>query len=402
MARFRYAALTTAGRTRRGLLEAESREDALRALAARGETATELKPSNAHGLLERLRGEGTGITRGELAAFLADLAALNDAGVPLRQGLDVLSGEASGPRTTRLARLIAERLDAGSDFGRAARVEEQGDLALAAELVRAGEASGRLSEALRFAAELLHRQSEFARRVTTALAYPAFLMTLSVVALIALATFAGPAIAPLLEEAPHGSPALSAVLAVGEALRQYGIAILVVVIALALGLATAARRDPMREALATIRMRMPLFGAVVRDLNCGAFARALGAMLAGGAPAGAAFDLAAATAPNSAWRARFLRAGETLRDGRTVGAALAALKGASPELARLARVGEESGALGEMLNRAGDLAVERALRRLDQIAAAAGPLLILVMGGFTGWLMSTFLGGLTQLGEGVL
>jgi type II secretory pathway component PulF len=52
-----------------------------------------------------------------------------------------------------------------------------------------------------------------------------------------------------------------------------------------------------------------------------------------------------------------------------------------------------------MLARAGNIAIERALRRLDQAAAAAGPLLILAMGGFTGWLMSTFLTGLSQLGE---
>jgi type II secretory pathway component PulF len=55
-----------------------------------------------------------------------------------------------------------------------------------------------------------------------------------------------------------------------------------------------------------------------------------------------------------------------------------------------------------MLARAGNIAVERALRRLDQVAAAAGPILILVMGGFTGWLMSAFLTGLSQLGEGAL
>jgi type II secretory pathway component PulF len=401
MARFRYAALTPAGRTRRGLLEAESRDDALRALAARGETAVELALARP-GLLGGLLGGATGIGRDELAAFLADLAALNDAGVPLRKGLDVLSGEASTPRAARLARLIAERLDAGSDFGRAARVEEGGDLALAAELVRAGEASGRLSDALRFAADLLRRQSEFARRIASALAYPAFLLALSIAALIALAAFAGPAIAPLLAETPDGSPTLSAVIAAGETLRRHGVEILAGVVLAVAALVWGSRRDSARRSLAAVRARLPIFGAIVRDLNCGAFARALGAMLSGGAPAGTAFDLAAATAPNSDWRARFLGAGESMRDGRTVAAALASINGASPELARLARVGEESGALGEMLNRAGDLAVERALRRLDRIAAAAGPALILAMGGFTGWLMSAFLGGLSQLGEGVL
>lgn len=397
MARYRYAALTREGRTTRGLVEATSRDDAVRALAARGETPTDL--AEARGGRRARAGE---LPRDELATFLADLAALHDAGVPLRRALDVLSGDAAPPRAAKLARLMAERLDAGSDLAHAARIEEGGDLALASELARAGEASGRLGETLRFAAMLLQRQSEFARRITSALAYPAFLMTLAVAALIALAAFAGPAIAPLIEEAPDSAPALSAVLAAGEALRRYGLVIAAGLGGATLALTLAARRSPLKEALAGLRARAPFLGAIIRDLNCGAFARALGALLSGGAPAAHAFDLAAATAPNAAWRARFRDAGAVLRDGRTVAAALASVRGASGELARLARVGEETGALGGMLARAGDLAIERALRRLDRTAAAAGPALILIMGGFVGWLMSAFLTGLSNLGEGVL
>jgi len=399
MARFRYVALTREGRTKRGLVEAQSRDDALRALAARGETPTQI--SKARGGAS-LRGGDAKLPREELATFLSDLAALHDAGVPLRRALDVLAGDASPPRAARVAQLMAERLDAGSDLAHAARLEESGDLALASELARAGEASGRLGETLRFAALLLQRQSEFSQRITSALAYPAFLLLLSVVALVALAAFAGPAIAPLIAEAPDQAPALSALLSVGEGLRRYGV---MIAAALAAGIAlltVAARRPPVREVLALLRARAPILGPIIRDLNCGAFARALGALLAGGAPAANAIDLAAATAPNASWRRRFRRAGQRLRDGRTVAGALVSIPGASGELVRLARVGEETGALGDMLSRAGDIVIERALRQLDRAAAAAGPILILIMGGFVGWLMSAFLSGLSRLGEGVL
>jgi len=222
------------------------------------------------------------------------------------------------------------------------------------------------------------------------------------VALVALAAFAGPAIAPLIAEAPDQAPALSALLSVGEGLRRYGV---MIAAALAAGIAlltVAARRPPVREVLALLRARAPILGPIIRDLNCGAFARALGALLAGGAPAANAIDLAAATAPNASWRRRFRRAGQRLRDGRTVAGALVSIPGASGELVRLARVGEETGALGDMLSRAGDIVIERALRQLDRAAAAAGPILILIMGGFVGWLMSAFLSGLSRLGEGVL
>jgi type II secretory pathway component PulF len=377
-----------------GLIEAGSVDEAVRLLSARGETAVNLKRAAATG---RAR-----IPRAELAVFLADLAALHDAGVPLRRALDVLTSGASTGRAAKLARLMAERLDAGADFGRATRMEEEGDLAFAAELARAGEASGRLGDALRFAADLLRRQSEFSRRIANALAYPAFLMALAAFAIIALTVFAGPAIAPLLEDAPNPPAGLLFVLGVGQTLQEYGIVILAAFLILIVGFVFLARRSPMREALATFRARLPLLSDIVRDINCGAFARTLGALVAGGAPAAPAIDLAAASAPNVYWRQRFVAAGAALRDGRSVATALASVKGSSPELSRLARVGEESGALGDMLARAGNISIERALRRLDQTAAAAGPILILAMGGFTGWLMSAFLSGLSQLGEGVL
>lgn len=393
MAVFRYAALLPTGQTRKGLVEADTQDAALKVLAARGETAIRISPTSRKTPQAR-------VPRGELATFLADLAALHDAGVPLRRALDVLANGASTLRAAQLARLMAERLDAGSDFGRAASLSETGDLAFAAELARAGEASGKLGDALRFAAELLRRQAEFGRRIANALAYPAFLVVLSLFALIALTVFAGPAIAPLLADTPNPPEGLSLVLKLGELIQQHGVLILAALIVVAVGLTMASRTSPLREYLAAARANLPILGSIVRDINCGAFARTLGALLSGGAPAVVAIDLAASAAPNSLWRQRFVSVGRSLRDGRTVAAALSSLDAAPPELARLARVGETSGALGEMLARAGNITVERALRRLDQAAAAAGPLLILVMGGFTGWLMSAFLSGLSQLGEG--
>ncbi len=393
MAVFRYAALLTTGQTRKGLVEADTRDAALKVLAARGETAIKIAET-------RRASQQTRVPRIELATFLADLAALHDAGVPLRRALDVLANGASTLRAAQLARLMAERLDAGSDFGRAASLAETGDLAFAAELARAGEASGKLGDSLRFAAELLRRQAEFGRRIANALAYPAFLLVLSLFALIALTVFAGPAIAPLLADTPHPPEGLTLVLKLGEMVQQHGVLILVVLTAATVSFVMASRTSPLREYLAAARAKAPFLGSIVRDINCGAFSRTLGALLSGGAPAVVAIDLAANAAPNNLWRQRFRSVGQSLRDGRTVAAALSSLPAASPELARLARVGETSGALGEMLARAGNITVERALRRLDQAAAAAGPLLILAMGGFTGWLMSAFLAGLSQLGEG--
>jgi type II secretory pathway component PulF len=82
--------------------------------------------------------------------------------------------------------------------------------------------------------------------------------------------------------------------------------------------------------------------------------------------------------------------------------ALTAVKDAPQEISHLAMVGEETGTLGPMVVRASEIMLGRALRRLDRLAAAAGPALIVAMGGFLAWVMTSFLGGLASIGDGVI
>lgn len=393
--RYRYSALQVDGRETEGIVEAHSIRDAADHLAARGEMPVRIRTL---GWLSIFEGRVTP-SRAELAEFLRDLASLYEAGVPLRRALEVLSsGGTSGP-ARKLAALMMERLDSGADLSRATRVGTSDDVVMAAELARAGEQSGRLQETLRVGALILERQDQFAQRFRSAAAYPLFLMTLSLVAAIALAAFAGPALSPLLESATDEARALRTIVHIGEFLRLHGAQLGLAMASFLVAFTVLSRRPPLRQHLAWLKASMPIIAPIVRDLNCGAFARSLGALIAGGAPAARALDLAASSAPNSTWRRRLAQAGDTLREGRTVASALTSIPHLPGELTHLTRVGEETGALGEMASRAGDLILERALRRLDRAAAIAGPAMLVVMGGFIAWMMSAFLGGLSSLGD---
>ena len=168
------------------------------------------------------------------------------------------------------------------------------------------------------------------------------------------------------------------------------------------GLVWVFQRPAVKFALAVLRARIPLVKGVVRDLNIGAFAQTLGALLAGATPAAKAVDLARATVANAYWRKKLEVCGEALRDGASMAGALMAVKDAPHEISHLAMVGEETGTLGPMVVRASEIMLGRALRRLDRLAAAAGPALIVAMGGFLAWVMTSFLGGLASIGDGVI
>ncbi len=398
MPRYRYTALAQNGSRSHGVIEAFDTAAVVRALAAKGLTAISVNPARVWWRPQA--GAGGQVSRAGLSGFLIDLAAMQDAGAPVRKSLDVLAGPNADKATRTLAELMRARLDAGADLGEAAKLETSGDVAFAAALVGAGERSGRLSETLRFAAELITRQDVFARELAGALAYPAFLLGLALTAIVALSAFAGPALAPIIDEG--GSAALKLVVAAGGVLQERWRAIALGVAGFVVSAWSAARSHGGRELISRLSLNAPIAGAITRDLNFGAFARILGALLTGGVPAAQAFAIAASAPANLAVQERAKRAAAALQTGMTASSALATLDAAPGEIARLARVGEEAGALGEMLVRAGDLLIERAMRRMTRVSAIAGPALILVMGGLVAWLLTTFLSGLAALGDGVL
>lgn len=395
MKRYRYSSLNADGRAERGVLEAESLEEVTEVIAGQGQVLVSAKETGASLFSSADRAPN----RKELSAFLEDLAALHDAGMPLRKALDLLADGDVSNSTRSFAGLMARRLDAGADLGRAAKLSDDSSVSLAAELARAGELSGRLSETLRVGALILAKQAEFFEKMRQALAYPAFLLVLSFVAIIALAVFAGPALAPLLEGASGSSRNLAWLITFGEFTRSYGLWVFASCLLVVGVFLRAAQREPLRGQMARVRASIPGIKPVLRDLNCGAFARTYGALLSGGAPAVRAMELAASSAPNPYWGDKFRAAANRMRDGGTIGLSLSSVPGIPAEITRLTRVGEEAGAIGEMSTRAGTILLDRSVKRLNAISAMIGPALLVGMGALIAWIMSAFLSGLSSLGD---
>lgn len=396
MARFRYSALGSDGRIVEGVLEEADARLVSERLLAEGKQPVSVRQVRSFSFWRVGAPEGAG--REEIAALLSDLAALYRAGVPLHKALHVLTGSASR-QVSVLAGLMAARLEKGTDPSGATRLFDTGELSIAAELIRAGEESGKLGETLEFAARMIDARSAITRQFAGALTYPAFLLILSVLAIVSLAVFAGPALSPLIADDRSEASALAHFLDAGEFLRSHGGLIAVGCLAAFMLALMYAKSPSGRRFLSGIRSRAPILGSLIRDLNYGNFAIALGALLSGGVSGAKAIDIAAKAAPNGVWADNFLGAGEKLREGLKVHDALATLPQPPETLLRLARIGEETGALGAMLDRAGTILVTKATRRLEKIASVMGPALILVIGALIGWIISSFMGGLSQLGD---
>ncbi len=381
MSLWRYAAAEASGARRRGVLAAASEAEAAAALARAGLTPISLAPGKAPARPRaRLH---------DRAASLRRLASLVAARAPLDRALRLAGGsESAAPLFDDLALAVS-----GGRPLSAAMADWPADFDPAeAALIASGEASGDLARAAAAAATLAERRAAGRRALAAALAYPAFVLVASLLALAVFVGFAAPRFEEVLRAtgAPL-SPATDWFLSGAALLREIGPALLALLGAAALAAILASGTAGGRRAVAGVLLRLPLIGPLARDRAAETYSGALGAMLEGGAPLAEAARLAARTLGPPRLSAAGDAAARAVEEGRPFSAALAE-GGFPPALSAFAGIGEETGALGPLMSAAARHFGEEAEARARRLAAVAAPAATLILGlliGAGAWLMMT-------------
>ncbi len=386
MPAFRFEALDAAGKTQTGLLDADNAKAVRSQLRARSLVPLDVQPvageSGAGGgqagssLLRRKVFNATG-----LAIWTRQLAGLVAAGLPLERSLTALADEAEDPKQQELLAHLRAEVNAGSPFAQAlASAPREFDPVYRA-VVAAGEQSGQLGRVLeRLADDLEERQALTAKLVGASL-YPAIVSLVAVVIVIFLVTYVVPQVAQVFAGSKQTLPFLTvAMLALSAFVRSWGW-LMLLGLGGAVGLLLLMRRNPStRIRLDAGWLRLPLVGRLARGYNAARFAGTL-AMLAGsGVPILKALQAAAETLSNAAMRADAMEALVQVREGAPLASALAGKKRFPGLLAMFSRLGEQTGELPRMLDRAAVQLGAEVQRRAMALATILEPLLIVVMG----------------------
>ncbi len=400
MPQWRYQGVTANGQRANGIIESPSKTQAIQALLAKGNTPQSITQiSDTVGplrFLENIRNRAKPSTK-EMAIFLLDLAALLDARVPLREALSLCGQTAPSKSIRQMTALMADRLDAGATASSAVPSEGEEWTQLLSGLAEAGELSGRLPQSLRLGARLFERQAKTRQKVLGALAYPFFILTLGVIGVLVLILVVIPELAPVLQGQENNK--LNDLFRFSKWLKQYGTVIPLGLAGVVTAIFFTAKIKTLQRVFSHIIVRTPFIGPIITDTNYGAVSQCLAALLSGGVSANKAFSLASVASRNPYIRDDIVRAGHRLANGNTVAATLEGLSLAPSEISRLALVGERTGALSPMLDRAGDILLNRAERRLDRLSTMVGPAMIIILGLGAGSAMSTILGALSSIGD---
>jgi type IV pilus assembly protein PilC len=330
--------------------------------------------------LEALRMRRKRIDPGMLLVFSQELAALLKAGLPLFQSLDVMLERQRDPLLRQSLTTVREKVKSGTALSDAFR--QEGELyppIFAASLV-AGERSGNLDSVLRRFSQHLRLNQTLRKKAVSAAVYPAVLLTMMAVLLMVMLVFVIPNFRSFYEGLGAELPlATRMLLAVATTLRANLLPITAGLVAAGLGLVYWSRRPGFALALDRWLLSLPYFGGLMRMYATSQLMRTLSTLLAGGLPLVNALDVAAASIGNRAMAQAVGGATGRIREGASLTIALDSTGMLEALPLEMVKVGEQTGALGDMLNAIADFYDEELDTRMATVLSLVEPVLLVVL-----------------------
>ncbi|MFB9171223.1 type II secretion system inner membrane protein GspF [Chromobacterium piscinae] len=382
MAAFKYTAYDAAGKEQSGLLEADSARAARGQLRERG-----LLPVTVDSVNAKTGGAGSnvlrrGLPRAELVMITEQLSTLLNAGLTLEKALTAVTEQSENARSrTVLAALRSDILE-GKGFAQALSSAPGVFSPLYRSLVQAGEQSGHLDMVMSRLAEYLDKRQNTQQKVTLALAYPAVVTLVAILVVGGLMSYVVPQVVSVFAQTKQTLPFLTrALVACSDFLRQWGVVMLICIVAAAFLIVRALRAPALKRRFHARVLKLPVFGRLFRALNTARMASTLSILVGSGVPLLTALETARGLMTMLPMQDAVADAMAKVREGVSLSRALNATRQFPPVLIHLISSGEASGTLSHMLDRAAQQQEQEVERKLATFTTLMEPLLILVMGG---------------------
>ncbi|TCW78070.1 type II secretion system protein GspF [Burkholderia sp. SRS-46] len=384
MSAFRYEAIDQAGKTRKGVLEADSARAGRNQLRTQGLTplVVELAASRLHGERSQRLALGRKLSQREQAILTRQLASLLIAGLPLDESLSVLSEQAEREYVRELMASIRAEVVGGHTFANALTQHPRDFPEIYRALVAAGEHTGKLGVVLSRLADYIEQSNALKQKILLAFTYPGIVTLIAFGIVTFLLSYVVPQVANVFTSTKQQLPFLTVMMmALSDFVRHWWWASLVAFVAVALAIRKVLSQARPRLAFDRWTLTAPLAGKLVRGYNTVRFASTLGILTAAGVPILRALQAAGETLSNRAMRANIDDAIVRVREGSALSRALNNVKTFPPVLVHLIRSGEATGDVTTMLDRAAEGEARELERRTMFLTSLLEPLLILAMGG---------------------
>jgi type II secretory pathway component PulF len=399
MALFRYQAIRDNGERVTGTIEGEDRSLVLSRLSGQGLHPIEVREQDAPGAAA-LPGLAAGrIAETEITLFTRQLAWLIESGTTLNRALGILAREGFSTRFSSVLSALEAEIRKGRSF-RDALSSTGAFPPFYLSMVEVGEATGTLAAVLDRLALARERAEKTRGKIVSALTYPALLVVLS----IGVVGFIMVSVVPGIKDMITGSGApvpdsAGFVIGLSDWLIAHGRELSIGLCLAALALMLLWQRTRLPRLLSDAALRLPVFGALLMKAEVAQFCRLLGALTAAGVTLPASLRLIAATSLNRRITETAAAMEAALRRGEDFIAPLERSRIFPPLLARMLKVGSETGNLTPGINRASAILEDELDRALDRSLALLGPLIILTLSVFVGFIIVSLMGAVISIND---
>ena len=415
MPEFVWRAATAAGKVEEGRLSAASTALALKQLRGQGLTPLSIDDAgNVPALTPRTgavdapggfsppkvrRAKGP-VTASDVLALTSELAIMLRAGLALDNALRVLIDMSHKSSVGILVQGILDAVKGGTPLSRALAQHRElfGDFYI--NMVRSGEASGQMSAVLDRLVEHMERQRALRDNVISATIYPAILLAVAVLSLIAMLGFVVPQFEKLFTDMGDALPMPTRlVMGLGQAFTRYGLFMGVVTVGGGMLLMRWLRSPSGRQWWQTLVLRLPLMGPLALKYQLTLFSRSMGTLLGNGVPMLTALHIATETVGNVVLQKALARVAPIVKEGGLVVQALSATGIFEPLAINLIRVGEETGRIGPMMLELANILNREVETGIKRLLTLVEPVLILVLGVLIAAIIVSILLGILSIND---
>lgn len=391
MAKFQYTAVDGNGKEKKGTIEAEDERDATAKLRQQGlfptgVTAVAIKGKGKEKGAGAAAGMGSGlfaprITNKDLTTMTRQLATLLEAGLPLVRALRTLERQAKGtnPNLNKVVGNLADLVEGGATFSEALGSHPKSFNKLFVSMVRAGEASGAMEAVLNRLAEFMEKAAKIAGKVKSAMVYPIAVLAIAGAITAGLMVFIIPKFAKMFDEMLPGVPLpmiTTIVIGLSNAMKNnivtFVIGGFVGVIAFKMILRT--KYGAYAFDMATLKVP-PINSLVIKNISA-RFCRTLGTLMASGVAVLQALQIVKDTAGNEVVSRAIQSVHDAVKEGEGMTKPLETSKVFPLMLCSMVEVGEETGALPDMLNRVANIYEEEVDRAVEGMTSLIEPIMI--------------------------
>ena len=389
---FNYKVIDPSGRDITGTIDAVDSDLAVSSLQRRGFIVVSVLPANEKNVLERSFSFFDKVPMKDIVIMSRQLSALFEAQVSALKAFNLMAENSQNGMLKFALQTITQDIQGGISISAAMEKHPNAFSSFYVSMVRAGEESGKLTETFKYLADYLERQFELVSKTKNALVYPAFVVVTFVGVVILMLTTVIPKLSSVLTETGQTLPIYTqAVIALSNFFVNYGVFILIGVVAVGIYLWYLSRGEKGKKIIDGWKLGAPGFGNLYRKLYLSRMADNLNTMLSAGIPVLRALEITGQVVDNKVYEDILKDAVNDVRGGQLISASFEKHPEIPAIMVQMVKVGEETGSLGQILATLARFYKREVDNAVDTLIGLIEPVMIVGLGVAVGFLLTAIL-----------